>query len=212
MKPLYIIGTGGFAKEVGQLAHTINATRPRWSSIQYLAEDKSQIGGVLPFGKIVGTDELLNREEEVDVAIGIGRPSIRRSVAGEILRRPWLSAPNLIHPRVDIDNRWIRMGVGNIITCGVILTLDIVVGDFNVFNLNCTVGHDASIGNYCVINPATNISGGVKIGDECLIGTGAQILEHVSIVGGTTVGAGAVVVKTIAEPGIYVGVPGRRIA
>lgn len=211
MKPLYIIGTNGFAKEVGQLAGQINATQPRWSRIEYLAEDESKIGADLPYGRITGTDDLLNREEEADIAIGIGRPKIRQRIAENLLNRPWLSAPNLIHPRSQIDPKWVQLGNGNILTCGTVFTCDIVVGNFNVFNLNCTIGHDVLIGSYSVINPGCNISGGISLGDRCLLGTGVQVLENLSIVSDTTVGAGALVSKSITEPATYVGVPAKPL-
>jgi sugar O-acyltransferase (sialic acid O-acetyltransferase NeuD family) len=211
MKPLYIIGTSGFAKEVGQLAGLINATQSRWNRIEYLAEDERKIGAELPYGRVTSTDDLLSREEEADIAIGIGRPKIRQSIAENLLNRPWLSAPNLIHPRSQFDPNWAQLGKGNILTCGTVFTCDIVVGDFNVFNLNCTIGHDVRIGSYSVINPGCNISGGIQLGDRCLLGTGVQIIENLSIVSDTTVGAGALVSKSITEPGTYVGVPARAL-
>lgn len=211
MKPLYIIGTNGFAKEVGLLAGLINAVQARWSRIEYLAENKSNIGVDFPYGQVTGTDELLNREDEADIVIGIGRPKIRQRIAEAIFARPWLSAPNLIHPRSEIDPKWVQLGKGNILTSGTVFTCDITIGDFNVFNLNCTIGHDVHVGSYSVINPGCNISGGVSLGDRCLVGTGVQILENLSIVSDTTVGAGALVSKSITEPTIYVGIPAKPL-
>lgn len=211
MKPLYIIGTGGFAREVGQLAGQINVIQRRWSHIEYLAEDEQSIGGALPHGRITGTDVLLDRELEADYAIGIGRPKVRQRIAEQCADRPWLRAPNLIHPMCQIELDWVELGKGNICTCGSVFTCDVSVGNFNVFNLNCTIGHDVRVGNYVVINPGSNISGGVSLGDRCLVGTGGQILEGLSVVADTTIGAGAVVAKNITESAIYVGIPAKPV-
>ena len=66
------------------------------------------------------------------------------------------------------DWEQIKIGEGNIICAGNIFTTDIEIGSFNVFNLDCTVGHDTVIGSYNIINPSVNISGGVKITKEIL--------------------------------------------
>lgn len=207
MRPLYVIGTGGFAKEVGQLAGQINAFSRRWCRIEYLAQDSTGIGEELPYGTVTGTDAILDVQVEVDVVIGIGRPNIRHRITEYFLKRPWLSTPNLIHPSVQIDPTWVRLGTGNIVTRGTVLTCDIDIGGFNVFNLNCTIGHDVRIGTNVMINPRCNISGGVTLGDRCLVGTGVQILEGLTIVPDTTIGAGALVAKPIAFAGTCIGIP-----
>ena len=53
----------------------------------------------------------------------------------------YLEFPNIIDPSVQMSER-ITMGKGNIICAGNILTVDIALGDFNIINLDCTVGHD----------------------------------------------------------------------
>jgi serine acetyltransferase len=98
------------------------------------------------------------------------------------------------------------------VTAGCIFTCDIRVGDFNLFNLQTTVGHDAQIASGCVINPSVNLSGGVVVGDRVLIGTGAQILENRTIGSGATIGAGAVVTRDVEAGTTVVGVPAKPIA
>jgi len=205
------VGTNGFAKEVGQLAGLINKEKKCWNRIEYLTENKSNIGAELPYGRVAGADEMLNREEAADVVIGIGRPDIRQKIGEILISRPWLSAPNLIHPKSEIDLEWVEIGKGNILTCGSVFTCNIVVGDYNVFNLNCTIGHDVRIGSYTVINPGCNISGGVVLGDRCLLGTGVQVLENLGVVSDVTIGAGALVSKSIVEPATYIGIPAKLL-
>jgi len=210
-RTLFIIGTGGFAKEVAQLASEINsAGPPRWTSIQYIGQRPEDVGSPMPFGELTGTDALLKElRHEADVAIGIGTPAVRRRIAAELALLPLLRAPNLIHPQAGVDVRHVQLGIGNVITRGTVFTCDIRVGDFNVFNLNATVGHDCNIGSFNVVNPGCNISGGVTMGDACLLGTGCQVLEGLSMVSDVTAGGGALVGKNITVAGVYVGVPAR---
>lgn len=210
-RTLYVIGTSGFAKEVGQLAHDINAAGlQRWRAIEYLAEHESEIGRPMPFGEVTATDAVLaGLATEADVAIGIGRPATRRAIAARLRVMPRVGLPNLVHPQAAVNLAHVRLGVGNVVTRGVVLTCDIEIGDFNVFNLNSTVGHDAVIGSFNVVNPGCNLSGGITLGDACLLGTGCQVLEGLRVASESVVGAGAVVTRSIDAAGMYVGVPAR---
>lgn len=207
-RDLLILGTGGLAKEIAQLARSIDPQATRWSSIEYVAASADEIGRTLPFGKVCWVDgDLLGRTAPCDVVIGVGYPQLRRLLAGKLLANPCLHFPNIVHPSVELDERHVKLGRGNILTRGVVMTCDIEIGDFNLFNWNTTVGHDARIGSFNVLNPAVNISGNTVIGDACLFGTGCQLIERLSVTSDVTIGAGAVVVRSIDAPGTYVGVP-----
>ena len=213
MRTLYILGMSGFAKEVAQLASQINLRKATWHAIEYLCEHEQHVGSPMPFGKVTGTDQLLDElTQPADVAIGVGYPSVRARLGLRINANPLLSAPNLIHPYPGIDPEHVQMGRGNFIARGVAMTCDISIGDFNLLNYNCTVGHDVRMGSFNVVNPGSNVSGFCAIADQCLIGTGAQILPGLSITSKSTVGAGAVVIKNIEEEGLtLVGIPARRL-
>lgn len=209
---LYIVGTGGYAKEVAQLAHAVMQATGSWTEIAFLAEDEADASTAMPFGKVVGTDALLlDARHDLDVVIGIGSPRIRQALATRLSRLSHLRFPNLFHPRMTVSLEYLRCGVGNLFHAGSAVECDVVVGDFNVFNLNTTLGHDSVIGSCNVFNPGCNVSGNVRMGDGCLAGTGCQVLEKLSVASRTTLGAGAVLVRSIdVEDGVYVGVPARR--
>ena len=208
---LLIIGTGGLAKEMAQLARQIDPSGQRWDRISYVAENSDSVGQSLPYGTVRYTDQtLLERTESADVVVAVGQPKVRQRLGQQLGSSGLFRFPNLIHPDVQVDPLHVRLGKGNVLTKGVVLTCDIVIGDFNLVNWNATVGHDATLGSYNVLNPGSNVSGHVKIGDSCLIGVGAIILERLQIANGTVIGAGAVVTKSVVrENGTYVGVPAR---
>lgn len=206
---LLIIGTGGMAREAAQLARQIDPNATRWSRISFVAENASELGSSFIHGEVRFTDAHLRAwTDPTDVVIGIGHPQVRRTIAYQ-LSTAGFGFPNLIHPSVEIDNRCVSIGQGNIVTKGVVMTCDIQIGDFNIFNWNSTIGHDVSIGSYNVINPGCNVSGCVVISDACLIGTGTQVLERRTIARDIVIGAGAVVTRSLIIPGTYVGVPAK---
>lgn len=210
---LYIIGTGGFAKEVAQLATLLNSNGARWSSIEYLCEREEDIGTRMPYGAVTGTDERLQSNHcAAEYVIGIGNPIVRQRIAQRLAKNLLLFSPNLIHPLAGFSTVSVELGQGNIITQGVVFTCDIVAGDHNVFNLNSTVGHDCHIGSYNVINPGCNISGGVTLGNSCLLGTGSRILESLQVADEVILGAGALLTRSINNSGdTYVGIPARPL-
>ena len=177
----------------------------------FVSPTRNEIGATLTGGHVLYCDDdLTQRAEPADVVIAIGHPAPRRAVASRLRSLPGLRFPNLIHPGLEVDTTSVQIGVGNMLTQGVVMTCDIRIGDFNLLNWNTTIGHDAVVGSYNVINPASSISGYVQLADACLLGTGCRVLEGLTIASGVTIGAGAVVTRSIADPGVWVGVPARE--
>ena len=212
-RDLFIIGTSGLAREMAMLAEAINARQQQWNIRGFISESKQDIGAPVQGGVIIGDDEWLLRSNiEADLFIGIGFPHIRERVLIPYLDEgDRFNYPNFIHPSVISDSKRVELGRGNAIAAGCVLTCDIVLGDFNLLNLNTTMGHDVFIGNYNVMNPGTNVSGGVKIGHRILLGTGSQILENRVVGDDTIVGAGAVVTKDFPPGETVVGVPAKPL-
>ena len=212
-RPLYVIGTAGLAREMAQLAMQVHRAEEIWDFRGFIGERDDLVGSDLGIGPVAGTDaSLLEGVEHADIVIGIGRPDIRARVATAYRSKGETFAfPNLIHPTASMDRRFVDLGVGNAITAGCILTMDIQIGDFNLFNWQTTVGHDARVGAANVLNPNVNVSGGVSIEDRVLIGTGVQILENRHIGSDAIVGAGAVVNRDVDDATTVVGVPARPL-
>jgi acetyltransferase-like isoleucine patch superfamily enzyme len=86
-----------------------------------------------------------------------------------------------------------------------ILEDEVAVGAFG------NIGHGAFIGRQTILAPGVLVGGSVRIGRCCFLGQGCNIRDNVRICDRVKIGMGAVVVKDIDEPGIYFGVPARRI-
>lgn len=199
---LYIIGTGGLAREMAMVAEQVNAREHRWEFAGFIGSGSAVVGKDLGLGVIVGNDRwLLEQDLEADLVIAIGRPNVRAAVLAEYVQQAdRFQFPNLIHPAATLDFRRIDFGRGNVVSAGCRFTCDIEVKDFNLFGANATVSHDAVIGSYNVVSPGVNISGGAQIGDRVLLGPGSQIMGYVSIGDDVTIDPGLVVRHDVLVP------------
>lgn len=207
----YIIGSGGFAKEVLRLLLDTKNEFIFKGFIDY----NPKAGEVFADSKyypvldenIFLSDSSLKRVATA-VFIGIGEP--KKNI--EVLKKfQGFKFPNLIHPSFVGSSDSIVFGQGNIITAGCVFTVDIKVGSFNIFNLNTTVGHDTEIGSFNVMNPGVSLSGGVKIGDGILLGANSTVLQYLKIGDNSILGAGAVLTKDLDPNSLAVGVPAKVI-
>ena len=78
-------------------------------------------------------------------------------------------------------------------------------------NTGASVDHDNVIDDYVHISVGSHLAGNVKVGTKTWIGAGAVVNNDVKICSNCIIGSGAAVVKNIDEPGIFVGVPARKM-
>lgn len=198
---------------MAMVVEVLNYEKRSWELFGYIGEPSTEVGKKLGNVPILGDDAwLLSQDFEADLVIGIGQPNLRARVLAPYLEQgDRFRYPNLIHPTALVDLSCVKLGRGNVITAGCIFTCDIEIRDFNLFNLNTTIGHDVRVGNYNVFNPGVNVSGGAHVGDCVLIGTGCQILENLEIGNSAVLGAGAVITKDVLDGYTVVGVPAKPL-
>jgi UDP-N-acetylbacillosamine N-acetyltransferase len=85
------------------------------------------------------------------------------------------------------------------------------IGKGCVINTAAIVEHDCKIGDFSHISINSTVAGRVTIGRFAFIGAGATIRDGITISDSVIIGAGAVVVSDINEPGIYLGIPAKKI-
>lgn len=208
-KPLVIVGSGGFAREVLQIVRDLNDDGADWDFLGWLDDDTSKQGAIIAGHAVLGATDWLADNSNVACVVGIGNPPAIAKTAHKLDQ--WnIRQPTLIHPRAWIGKN-VDVGRGSIICAGNSLTVDITIGRNAILNLNGTIGHDAKVGDYAVINPQVAVSGGVNIGTGALIGTGSTILQNIRIGDWSIVGGGAVVVKDLPSNVTAVGSPARPI-
>jgi sugar O-acyltransferase (sialic acid O-acetyltransferase NeuD family) len=116
-----------------------------------------------------------------------------------------------IHPSVHIMDDNIEVGEGSFIGANSILTTNIKLGKHALLNRGNHIGHDCFIGDYFSAMPCAVVGGNVWIDNKVYLGSCSNIKEKIKIVANTIIGMSAVVVKNIIEPGVYIGIPAKKI-
>lgn len=209
MHDLYIIGAGGFGREVAWMIERINQVTPTWNLVGFIDDNASLWGGKEGGYSILGGCEFLMGLGEVYAICAVGSARVRQMIIKK-LSNSSVKFPTLIDPTVLISNR-VKIGEGTIICAGTIVTVDIEIGNHVIINLDCTIGHDDHIHDFVTIYPSVNVSGNVVLGMGSEIGTGTQIIQGKKIGEESIVGAGAVVVKDIPDRCTAVGMPAKPI-
>lgn len=211
MKDLYIVGAGGFGRDILWLTERINSVTPIWQ-VKGFIDDSEKMQGKAPGGCPVlgGCDYFEGLSQEVWVVVAIGSAKTRRSIVEKLSRYDGLHFATLIDPSVILSDR-VRIGEGCMICAGTILTVDISIGNHVIINLDCTLGHDDVLEDYVTLYPSVNVSGCVTVGQETELGTGMQIIQGIRIGGQSILGAGTVVIKDIPQSCTAVGNPARIV-
>lgn len=210
MKPLFIIGSGGFSKQVIEMVEEINYVTHNYD-IKGIIDDNLELNGkrVLNHMVIGNTDYLdkLSKINKVYAVIAIGDGYARETINNKLKNVNWI---NLIHPKTIIS-RYLDIGVGNIICSGVIINPDCKIGNHCNINIASTLGHDVILEDYVTIMPGCNISGNVNIKRNSMIGTGSCIIQNRIIGSSSIIGAGTVVIKDVNEKTLIMGNPAKVI-
>lgn len=201
---LLIIGASGHGKVVADIALKMN----KWKTISFLDDDENikTSMGLKVIGK--SADAFLEIEE-YDIFVGIGNNEIRQKIQND-LEVKGASIPVIIHPNVVIGEQ-VTLSPGTAIMAGAIINCCTTIGKGCVINTGATIDHDNDIGDFVHISPGSNLAGAVKVGKGTWLGIGSVVSNNITITNGCKIGAGSLVVKDISEPGVYVGVPVRRI-
>lgn len=205
MKPLVMVGAGP-----GSLPRIV---------AEACAASGAPLAGYLDFGpnpkppttpiERLGGEERLRDDafvKDFDFVVAV-QGAGRRALFETILSRGG-GLPVVKHPTATISAS-ATIGVGTILSTGVIVQQDARIGRFCVLNTACTIDHDNVVGDSVSIAPGVHTAGGVTIADEAFIGLGAVIIGGVKIGRRATIGAGAVVVRDVPEGSTVVGNPAR---
>lgn len=211
-QPIIVVGGGGFGRETLDVIEGINAAQLTWDVLGVVDDGPSELTlqrlaarGVDHLGPI----DALAPHAPCAIAIGVGAPAVRRSIA-ERLAGAGHHAPTLVHPDATVGSAS-RLGQGVIVCSGARISTNVEIGSHVHVNPGAIIGHDSEIGAFASLNPGSVVSGDVRIGQDVLVGAGAVVLQGRRVGDGAVIGAAACVTRDVESRTTVVGVPARAL-
>lgn len=199
--PLLILGAGGHGAVVADAVQAQGG----WPGLWVSDRDPAQWGRVLLPGLVVQSlDEAIAHCGAVHVAIGAAASRAREAAAIA------LPLASVLHPRAALAAH-ADIGAGCFVAAQAVVAPRARLGRCVIVNHGAVVDHDAQVGDFTHVAPLAALGGAVRIGQRVLVGAGAKVLSRVRVADDVVIGAGAVVTGDLDGPGVYAGVPARRI-
>ena len=202
MASLLILGAGGHGRVVADAALAAG----QWSRVFACDRDPARShGDLLPGVMLMPLAQAM--AVGVPVHVAIGKPAHREREC-DALQAGRLAT--VVHPSATVS-RNATLAEGCFIAAQAVVAPGASLGRSVIVNHGAVVDHDVQVGDFAHIAPRAALGGGVCVGRRVLIGAGASVLPGIRIADDVVVGAGAVIIEHLDLPGVYAGVPARRL-
>ncbi len=202
MRPIVIVGYGGFGREVYWLAKDCGR------EVKGFLDDEALSGDYGRY-RVLGPLQDATKHQDADYIIAIGNPRVRKAVVSKLIHISSPTFATLVHPSVMLDFSSVTIGEGSLICAGCVGTVDFSLGKHVIVNLKSTLAHDDAIGDFVTVAPLVAISGNVTLEAGVEIGTGAAIRQGVLMKEGSMLGMGSTLTSNTDPNTIFLGSPAK---
>ncbi|MEM1221359.1 MAG: acetyltransferase [Verrucomicrobiota bacterium] len=210
MKDLFILGAGGFGREVLGWLKDLPDYNVKWKVAGFLDDNKKALDRFdIPY-KVECTLTDWSPKTDALYVCALGKPEVKQRICRQMLESG-ATFISLIHPSSIIGDR-VTLGQGVVICPRVTLTCDVKVGDFAMINCHSSAGHDSSVGSWATISAHCDLTGGTRVGDSAFLGSGVSIIPSKSVGKNAVVGAGSVVIRSVPDGVKVFGNPARQFS
>lgn len=210
LKNLYLVGAGGFGREVlNHIQTTHELYGARWNIKGFLDDTDDPLHGKICDYGVVGTIRGYTPTPDDVLLMCISDPQAKRELV-PFLKNKGAMFDSFISPAVTSLGRHNRIGEGAILFAGFGMSVNVRVGDFATL-LSCELAHDVTVGDYCTILGHAALLGNVSVGDGVFIGDSAKIAPNVQIGDNAYVCMGSIVLKNVPAGAKVLGNPAREI-
>lgn len=199
MNRYLIWGCGGHARSVADVAFDVGL-----SNIVFVDANARVDESIWGFKVIKPSDLKYN----APIILGVGDNKIRKKAFEQLDEHYKLMS--LISNQAYIGKEC-KIGRGIFIAHNAYIGPCSNIANGAIINTSSIVEHQCSIGKFTHVSIGATIAGNCHVGDSVMIGAGATVIDKINIASNTIIGAGAVVVSNITTPGVYCGVPAKKV-
>ncbi len=209
MKDLYIVGAGGFGREVYGWLYDMGGVSG-WKFSGFLDDNSEALKGFdYDKGVVARISDFKVKSSQLFVC-GIGDVQTKIKLCQPLLDQG-AEFLTVIHPTAVVGKN-VCLGHGVVLCPGVILTCDVDIGAMTMINCQSSVGHDVSIGDWCTVSAHCDLTGHTKLGRGVFMGSGARVIPGKSVGDHAVVGAGSVVIRSVVAGTTVFGNPARLVS
>ena len=170
LRPLVIIGAGGHAVSVANVAQSAGYTIKNFV-------DKNKKGLDLLGVQILGDVGDLGSLDIFSFGIAIGDNALREQVYKELqVKGAGLDFPPLVHASATICS-FARIGKGTVVMPKAVVGPGSIVGEFCLINTQAAIDHGCVMLDFSSLAPAAVTGGNVKIGMRSAVSIGESFLN-----------------------------------
>lgn len=208
-KKLYIVGAGGFGREVMNWALGIPEAQRDWDLTGFLNSIPTALDGFDTPYRIIADADHFEFAEDDRLICAIGDPAGKYALCTR-LRGKGARFITLCH-KDTIVSPSVIFEQGCIICPHVVVGPGVRVGSFSTILGSTVIESEAVLGEGVTVSAFSSIGEGAVIGDGVFFGSHAVVLPGTKIGKGAIIGARTVVSGEIPTGATFFGIPGRMI-
>ena len=196
MRDLFIVGAGGFGREVVWIVERINAVSPQWHVVGFADDAPEKASGNFEGYPILGSCEKTSHDfPGASVCIAIGSGAVREKVASTLRGHDF---PAIVDPSAQVFptaelHRGVFVGPQAVVSAGAELSR------FAVVNARAGVGHDCVVGAFADICPGVSLSGHTVVGERAMMGTNSCTAPGMKVGKDAVVACGTPVLRDVPD-------------
>jgi sugar O-acyltransferase (sialic acid O-acetyltransferase NeuD family) len=203
-KNIAIIGGGGFAKEVIEVADMLNYNIYGIYAKESILKNYNHRGYL---------DKLVEDKENFDGAIvAIGAVNKKGMLIREdiinFLKDNDIKLISLISPLATVSSS-VSIGDGVYIAHNVVVSCDVKISENVLINHQAVIGHDSFIENNVSIAPQVFLGGNTVIESNVMLGAAASLIQGIRVGRNSVIGIRSIVLKNIKENSLVVSPPSK---
>lgn len=208
-KNLYILGAGGFAREIYSYLETTDFKYKDYEFAGFLSDFSDDLDHMNLKYKIVGSIKSEQFDHSDVLIMGVSNCSFKKELF-KFYNDLGIEIITYIHPTAVIGHD-VSIGEGTVFCPYSVATTNISIGKCVTVNALSTLGHDVTLGDFCTLSGHCDITGNVTLENSVFLGSHASVIPHIVVESNAIIGAGSVVIKKVASGTTVFGNPAKKI-
>lgn len=209
MNKLYIVGAGGFAREIYSYLKQENFIHQNHQVVGFLSDRHDDLDLFTTEHKVVDNIRSTIVTLQDAIIIAIADCDFKKELY-QYYKNIGCKILTYAHPSAFIGNN-VTIGEGSVICPYTILTTDITIGKAVTINAHSSIGHDAQIGDFSTLSGHCDITGFVHIEQSVFLGSHALIIPKTKVESNAIIGAGSVIITKVKAGSTMFGNPAKKI-